>query len=79
MNFPLLKRVGVWERKEDKRLVPVQMLNLRSAIDNSHLSSSGQGLFLGAHPIVHKVFDHLEDPRNIAPSSVSCSLPYYKI
>ncbi|XP_013071043.2 serum paraoxonase/arylesterase 1-like [Biomphalaria glabrata] len=70
VNFPLLKRVGVWERKEDKRLVPVQMLNLRSAIDNSHLSSSGQGLFLGAHPIVHKVFDHLEEPKNIAPSSV---------
>ncbi|KAK0059774.1 serum paraoxonase/arylesterase 2, partial [Biomphalaria pfeifferi] len=70
MNFPLLKRVGVWERKGDNSLAPVQTLNLRSAVDNLHLSSSGNGLFIGSHPITHKIMAHLEDPRTRAPSSV---------
>ncbi|KAH9496121.1 Serum paraoxonase/arylesterase 1 [Bulinus truncatus] len=70
VNFPLLKQVQAFERNKDNSLTLVQKLNLRSAVDNPLLSSSGKGLFIGSHPIGHRIFAHLSDPRNKAPSSV---------
>lgn len=70
VNFPLREYMQVYERTSDNQLHLVQTVPLFSAPDNSHLSTSGNGLFIGVHPITYKVIQHLENPLNRAPSSV---------
>ncbi|CAL1529403.1 unnamed protein product [Lymnaea stagnalis] len=70
VNFPLRGYMQVYERTRDNQLDLVQTVPLFSAPDNSHLSTSGNGLFIGIHPITYQIIQHLDDPLSRAPSSV---------
>ncbi|CAG5135730.1 unnamed protein product [Candidula unifasciata] len=70
LSLPALSTVNVYELEKGNSLVLIQSAYLHSMADNLHLSESGDALYSGAHPILHQLVVHLDDPRQPAPSSV---------
>ncbi|CAL1529404.1 unnamed protein product [Lymnaea stagnalis] len=70
VSFPSLGQLQVYERTPDNQLHLVQTVPLFTSPDNQHLSTSGDGLYTGAHPILYKAYQSLNNPLLHAPSSV---------
>uniref|UniRef100_A0A0B7BHS6 Paraoxonase n=2 Tax=Arion vulgaris TaxID=1028688 RepID=A0A0B7BHS6_9EUPU len=70
MNIPRSRSINVYEVQNDNSLVQIQSVDVQTLPDNLHLSQSGDALYTGAHPVLHKVAQHLGDPKHKAPSSV---------
>jgi len=66
------KKIHVYRREEDNSLTLVQSIPTHTIPDNLHLSQDGGTLYAGCHPIVHKLFEHAEDPQKSpkAPAQV---------
>lgn len=62
--------INIYSRGENGRLELVNMRSLSTYVDNPTIIPETGNILIGAHPLVHKLLEHVENPDAAAPSQV---------
>lgn len=66
----LFSLLNVFKREDDNSLTLEQEFPLYSMPDNINIEPTSGNLIIAAHPVCHRVIDHMNDPEMPAPSQV---------